>query len=191
MTSEQREQINARRRETYRRKKEEGPKFLEEQNQKTREQRKQRRDSLSAEERADMSAERKTRYVSRKNTPCPESIAMPRPDLPTTSAAKQSLHSGASPVSTNMAGHTFKSDGNSPHLQFTSLLISAQIKFECITTPATFADSLSAENASAAHGPSTSVPPYTIGTNGKALLYSQSSDQGYGTCAYLPNMCHR
>ncbi|XP_044426286.1 uncharacterized protein [Triticum aestivum] len=110
LTSEQREQINARRRDAYRRKKELGPKFLEEQNRKTREQRKQRRDSLTAEERADMSAERKTRYMSRKNTPCPESIAMRRLDLPTTSAANQSLHSSASPVSTNMAGHTFKSD---------------------------------------------------------------------------------
>ena len=93
-----------------------GPKFLEEQNRKTREQRKQRRDSLTAEERADMSAERKTRYMSRKNTPCLESIAMRRPDLPTTSVANQSLHSGASPVSTNMAGHSFKSNGNSLHL---------------------------------------------------------------------------
>ncbi|XP_044378686.1 uncharacterized protein [Triticum aestivum] len=124
LTSEQREQINARRRETYHRKKELGPKFLEEQNRKTREQRIQRRDSLTAEKRADMNAERKTRYMSRKNTPCPESIAMRRPDLPTTSATNQSLHSGASPVSTNMAGHSFKSN-----------------------------DSLSAENASATRGP--------------------------------------
>lgn len=83
-----------------------------------------------------MSAERKTRYITRKNTPCPESIAMPRPDVPTTSTANQSFHSGASPVSTKMAGHTFKTD-----------------------------DSVSAKNASAAGGPSASMPPYTIGTN--------------------------
>ncbi|XBI39274.1 hypothetical protein VPH35_124083 [Triticum aestivum] len=168
LTSEQREQINARRREAYRRKKELGPKFLEEQNRKTREQRKQRRDSLTADERADMSAERKTRY-----------IAMRRPDLPTTSAANQSLHSSASPVSTNMAGHTFKSVGNSVHLQFTSLLISAQVEFECITTPATFADSLSAENASAARGPTYIRNIETHGSypnNGHLSFCNHSSD---------------
>uniref|UniRef100_A0A8R7V5V0 Uncharacterized protein n=1 Tax=Triticum urartu TaxID=4572 RepID=A0A8R7V5V0_TRIUA len=180
LTSKQREQINARRREAYRRKKELGPKFLEEQNRKTREQRKQRRDSLTAgEKRADMSAERKTRYMSRKNTPCPESIAMRRPDLPTTSAANQSLHSSASPVSTNMAGHTFKSAGNSLHLQFTSLLISAQVEFECITMPATFADSLSAENASAARGPTYIRNIETHGSypnNGHLSFCNHSSD---------------
>lgn len=41
----------------------------------------QHRESMTSDEKGESSAQRKAKYVAKKNTPCAESIAMPRPDL--------------------------------------------------------------------------------------------------------------
>ena len=50
-------------------------------NEKVREKGMQRRKSMSVIEKGESSAQRKANYARRKNTPCNESIALPRPDL--------------------------------------------------------------------------------------------------------------
>ena len=78
---EQREQRNARRRASYQKKKEEGMINLQKNNQVQHERRKEQRNSRTPDEQGESSAKRKADYARRKNTPCAESIAMPRPDL--------------------------------------------------------------------------------------------------------------
>jgi len=95
---ERREQRNAQRRATYRKKKEEGTINLQETTQEQRERRMQRRKSMTADEKGESSAQRKANYAKRKNTPCAESIAMPRPDLASTTTDFQASTPRTSPV---------------------------------------------------------------------------------------------
>ena len=94
--------INAKRRATYKEKKEQI-------NTQRRETDQKHRDSLTPEQKGEMSAQRRQREKAMRNTPCAESIAMPRPDLATSAAA-------------STCGHTFKTYGISrmctPHLLF-------------------------------------------------------------------------
>ena len=94
--------INAKRRAAYEKKKEQI-------NTQRRETAQKHRDSLTPEQKGEISAQRRQREKAIRNTPCAESIAMPRPDLATSAAA-------------STCGHTFKSYGIprlcTPHLMF-------------------------------------------------------------------------
>ncbi|XP_044447335.1 uncharacterized protein [Triticum aestivum] len=81
MANEPRDRRNAQRRASYRKKKEEGTINLQNNNQVQRERRKEQRNNRTPDEQGESSAKRKADYARRKNTPCAESIAMPRPDL--------------------------------------------------------------------------------------------------------------
>ena len=84
LTDEQTEQRNARRRASYRKKVGDGTIDLQEKNQKLQEWRVQHPKTMTEDERGESSAKRKAKYAAKKNTPCAESIAMPRPDLTST-----------------------------------------------------------------------------------------------------------
>ena len=94
--------INAKRRASYEKKKEQVNTQRWETTQK-------HRDSLTPEQKGEISAQRRQREKAIRNTPCAESIAMPRPDLATSATA-------------STCGHTFKSYGIprlcTPHLLF-------------------------------------------------------------------------
>lgn len=102
LPQQQRDIINAKRRATYKEKKEQI-------NTQRRETDQKHRDSLTPEQKGEMSAQRRQREKAMRNTPCAESIAMPRPDLATSAAA-------------STCGHPFKTYGIScmctPHLLF-------------------------------------------------------------------------
>ena len=78
------EQTNARRRASYGKKVGDGVIDLREKNQKLQEWRVQHPKTMTEDERGESSAKRKAKYAAKKNTPCAESIAMPRPDLTST-----------------------------------------------------------------------------------------------------------
>ena len=102
LSQQQRDIINAKRRATYKEKKEQI-------NTQRRETDQKHRDSLTPVQKGEMSAQHRQREKAMRNTPCAESIAMPRPDLATSAAA-------------STCGHTFKTYGISrmctPHLLF-------------------------------------------------------------------------
>ena len=82
LTPDQMEQSNARRRATYRKQVHDGSIDLEEKNKKLGEWR------SCSKEKGEFSAKRKATYAAKKNTPCKESLALPRPDLANLSHAK-------------------------------------------------------------------------------------------------------
>jgi hypothetical protein len=82
LTPDQMEQSKARRRATYRKHLEHGTIDLEEKNTTLREWR------ACSKEKGELSAKRKATYAAKKNTPCKESLALPRPDLANLSRAK-------------------------------------------------------------------------------------------------------
>ena len=102
------EQSNARRRATYRKHLEHGTIDLVEKNNTLREWR------ACSKEKGELSAKRKATYASKKNTPCKESLALPRPDLanlsqtkPLSRAAEDDSSDGDSPTSMpNFIGST-------------------------------------------------------------------------------------
>ena len=125
LTNEQREQINERSRASYQKKKEEVTVDVrQKQNEKVRDKRTERRKSMSVIERGETSAQRKANYARRKNTPCNESIAIPRPDLGNSTSQCPAFTCRTSPVSrargddssdgdppTNMPNYTVRTDG--------------------------------------------------------------------------------
>nr|XP_045085609.1 uncharacterized protein LOC120966161 isoform X1 [Aegilops tauschii subsp. strangulata] len=113
LTNVQREQINAQRRADYQRNKDKVSVDVRETvNEKVREKRMQRRKSMSVIEKGESSAQRKANYARRKNTPCNESIALPRPDLANSTSECPTLICRASSVS--RVAEDDSSDGDPP-----------------------------------------------------------------------------
>ena len=81
-------------------------------NEKVREKRMQRRKSMSVIEKGESSAQRKANYARRKNTPCSESIALPRPDLANSTSECPASTCRAIPLS--QAAEDDSSDGDPP-----------------------------------------------------------------------------
>ncbi|KAM3353421.1 hypothetical protein ACQJBY_024534 [Aegilops geniculata] len=94
LTPDQREQSNARRRAKYRKHLEDGTIDLVEKNNTLREWR------ACSKKKGELSAKRKATYASKKNTPCKESLALPRPDLANLSQTKP-LSRGAEDVTSD------------------------------------------------------------------------------------------
>ena len=82
LTPDQMEQSNAKRRAKYRKHLEHGTIDLVEKNNTLREWR------ACSKENGELSSKRKATYASKKNTPCKESLALPRPDLANLSQTK-------------------------------------------------------------------------------------------------------
>ncbi|KAM3407982.1 hypothetical protein ACQJBY_001342 [Aegilops geniculata] len=113
LTNEQREQINAQRRADYQQNNDKVSIDVRETvNEKIRGKRMQRHQSMSVIEKGESSAQRKANYARRKNTPCNESIALPRPDLANSTSECPTLICRASPVS--RATEDDSSDGDPP-----------------------------------------------------------------------------
>lgn len=94
LAQQQRDKRNAQRRAAYQKKKEHI-------NTKRRETDQNHRDSLTPDQKGEISARRRQRDKAMRNTPCAESIAMPRPDLATSALA-------------STTSHTFRTDGILP-----------------------------------------------------------------------------
>lgn len=108
LTRDQVEQSNATRRATYQKQVDEGSKDLEGKNDKLREWR------SCSKEKGQLSAKRKATYASKKNTPCKESLALPRPDLASSTSKCPSSTYRAIPLSLSAEDDSY--DGDPPRV---------------------------------------------------------------------------
>jgi hypothetical protein len=124
LTTEQKEEINARRRAEDRTKR---SSLTDEQKKDINARRRAARQRASTqtitdEKRATLLAQRRSKDAARRNTPCAESIAMPCPNaiaLPLTTHASSARGGTASPPaspSTSMPEYTIRTDGNTRSL---------------------------------------------------------------------------
>ena len=101
-----------------------------EEKQETNARRRARVQNIPPKEKQKMLAQRNAILTARRNIPCAESIAMPRPDAATlatpnlmsTTHARDPAASTPSPQLASKAGYSFESDGNPPI--FTLLVMS-------------------------------------------------------------------
>ena len=132
MTPEEKQQSNTLRRAAYQN-------MSVHEKQETNARRRTRLQNISPKEKQNMLAQRKKRLAARRNTPCAESIAMPRPDADTLAtpnlmssthalAFRESEASAPAPAPrfASKAGNNFESDGN-PSI-FTLLVVSMCIE---------------------------------------------------------------